>query len=199
MTFNHFNRRLHLYLGMTLLPWFFMYGISSYVFNHPREFEERFKASGVPLWTKRFERTYDVAVPAGDDLKALGARIMKDAGLDGSFGTYRQNENQINVYAHTFWWSTQVKYFINEKKLVAEDRAFRWDHFLTGMHARGGFDQDSVLSDAWAVVIDIVCLGMLLWIASGLYMWWKISVVRGWGWLALLSGLTTFGLFLWRL
>ena len=29
MTFTHFNRRLHLYLGLALLPWLFMYGISS--------------------------------------------------------------------------------------------------------------------------------------------------------------------------
>ncbi len=199
MTFNHFTRRLHLYLGMGLLPWFFMYGISSYVFNHGQYFEEQFKARGVPLWKTRFEKPYDVPVPEGKELKELGARIMKDSGIEGSFGTYRQNENQINVYAHTFWWSTQIKYFVKEKKLVAEDRAFRWDHFLTGMHARGGFDQDSALSDLWAVLIDLVCAGMLLWIASGLYMWWKITPVRGWGWLALLSGLATFGIFLWRL
>ena len=28
MTFSHLNRRVHLYLGLTLVPWFVMYGLS---------------------------------------------------------------------------------------------------------------------------------------------------------------------------
>ena len=34
MTFSHVNRRVHLYLGLFLLPWLFMYGISSLPFAH---------------------------------------------------------------------------------------------------------------------------------------------------------------------
>ena len=34
MTFSHVNRRVHLYLALALLPWFFMYGISSVPFVH---------------------------------------------------------------------------------------------------------------------------------------------------------------------
>ena len=32
MTFSHINRRTHLYLGLSLLPWLFMYAISSATF-----------------------------------------------------------------------------------------------------------------------------------------------------------------------
>jgi hypothetical protein len=31
-------RRLHLYLGLSLSPWFLIYGVSSVVFNHPQYF-----------------------------------------------------------------------------------------------------------------------------------------------------------------
>ena len=41
MTFPHFNRRLHLYLGLCLLPWFLMYGASSIPFAHGQFFEAR--------------------------------------------------------------------------------------------------------------------------------------------------------------
>ena len=34
MTFSHVNRRVHLYLGLFLLPWLFMYGLSSVPFAH---------------------------------------------------------------------------------------------------------------------------------------------------------------------
>ena len=198
MTLHHLNRRTHLYLALFLLPWFLMYGVSSIPFSHNQYLEERDKAKGLPLWTKRFERSYDVAVPDGPELKALGDRIMKDTGLTGNYGTYRQSANQVNVYVYTFWHSTQIKYFIGEKKLVGEDRRFRWDHFLTGMHAKGGFEQGG-WNDLWGIVVDLVCLGMTMWVVTGLVMWWSIPVTRRWGWVALGAGAGCFALFLWRL
>ena len=49
MTFSHLNRRVHLYLGLALLPWFFMYGISSLPFAHNQFFERRDAAKGLPM------------------------------------------------------------------------------------------------------------------------------------------------------
>ena len=84
MTYSHLNRRLHLYLGMALLPWFFMYGISSVPFAHNQFFERRDAAKGLPLWTLRAERTLDVPVPEDTaGLRAFGATLLEDAGVDG--------------------------------------------------------------------------------------------------------------------
>ena len=51
----------------------------------------------------------------------------------------------------------------------------------------GGF-WDSV----WAVFVDIVSVGLILWIASGIYMWWGLPSTRRWGWLALSAGMLCF-------
>ncbi|MCC6537189.1 MAG: hypothetical protein IT162_06540 [Bryobacterales bacterium] len=198
MTFHHLNRRTHLYLALFLSPWFLMYGLSSIPFSHNQYFEELDKAKGIPLWTKRAEIPFDQPVPAGPELRPFAEQVVKLTGLTGAYGAYRQSPKQVNVYVYTFWKSTQVKYFLEEKKLVVEDRRFRWDHFLTGMHAKGGFDQGG-WHNAWGVVVDLVCLGMLLWIATGLIMWWNVPVVRNWGWVALASGVVSFGFFLWKL
>jgi len=201
VTFSPLNRRLHLYLGMALLPWFFMYGISSVPFAHNQFFEQRDAAKGLPLWTLRAERTLDRPVPEGaDGLRAFGAALLKEAGIDGtSYGTYRQSPTQVNVYSYSFWKSTQLKYFIDQKKLTVEDRRFRWDHFLTGMHARGGFEQEGFLQLSWSIVVDIVCVAMIVWIASGLYMWSELPGQRRWGWLAILGGTASFLFFTLRL
>ncbi len=201
MTYSHLNRRLHLYLGMALLPWFFMYGISSVPFAHNQFFDRRDAAKGLALWTLRAERTLDVPVP--DDtagLRALGATLLRDAGVDASsYGAYRQSPTQVNVYAYSFWKSTQLKYFVDQKKLTVEDRRFRWDHFLTGMHARGGFEQEGFLLRSWSVVVDLVSVAMIVWVASGLYMWWELPGQRRWGWLAILGGAASFLFFTMRL
>ena len=201
MTYSHFNRRLHLYLGLALLPWFLMYSISSLPFAHNQFFEQRDAAKGLPLWTLRAERPFDEPVPdSAAGLRALGATLLKEAGIDGtSFGAYRQSPTQINVYSYSFWKSTQLKYFVDQKKVTVEDRRFRWDHFLTGMHARGGFEQDGLLQHSWSVVVDIVSAAMILWVASGLYMWWELPGQRRWGSLAILAGTASFLFFTLRL
>jgi hypothetical protein len=201
MTLSHINRRLHLYLGLALLPWFFMYGISSIPFAHTPFFERRDAAKRLPLWTLRAEKTVDVPVPEdAGGLRPLGAALLREAGVNGtSFGTYRQSPTQVNVYAYSFWQSTQLKYYVDQKKLTVEDRRFRWDHFLTGVHARGGFEQDSLLDRSWSLVVDLVSLSMLLWIASGLYMWWELPGQRRWGWLAIAAGTASFAFFTLRL
>ena len=82
MTYSHLNRRLHLYLGLALLPWFFMYGISSVPFAHNQFFERRDAAKGLPLWTLRAERTLDVPVPeSAAGLRAFGATLLHEVGI----------------------------------------------------------------------------------------------------------------------
>jgi len=185
MSFHRVVRRLHLYLGLFLLPWFLLYGVSSVLFSHGRYFEGLYN-DGKPNWTVRFDRPYAIDIP-------------QDAGLRGAFGTYRPNGREFHVYVYDFWSATQLKYYADRGRLVAEDRRFRLDHILTGMHARGGFTQSSFLDDAWAVTVDLACLGMIAWIASGLYMWWKLSQTRAWGTFALAGGVTLFAVFLFVL
>jgi hypothetical protein len=195
MSFLHVCRRIHLYLGLGLLPWFFMYALSSIPFSHNQYFEGIDKAKGLPGWTPRFERTYEIAIPNEGSLRPVGEKVLRDTGLEGAFGTYRQGPNQVNVYLHSFWKSTQIKYFIAEKKLVAEDKRFRWDHFLTGMHAKGGFEQGG-MHNVWGIIVDVVCLGMLLWVLTGVLMWWNLPSTRGWGWVAVIAGVVSFAGFL---
>ena len=40
---------------------------------------------------------------------------------------------------------------------------------------------------------------MIVWIASGLYMWWGLPGQRRWGWLAIAAGTVTFVMFTMRL
>ena len=204
MTFAHLNRRVHLYAGLALLPWFLMYGLSSIPFAHAQHFESRDAAKKLPLWTMRMDRTVEVPVPAdgaGEPaMRSFGARLMHEAGLaDTSFGVYRQNANQINVYAYSFRQSTQLKYYVDARRLTVEDRRFRWDHFFTGMHARGGFEDERLVVRSWSVVVDLVAIAMIVWIASGLYMWWGLPGHRRWGWLAIAAGIASFTVFTMRL
>lgn len=195
MNWRHINRRTHLYLALFLSPWFLLYAVSSIPFSHSAYFDALDKAKGLPRWTVMFDKQpYEAPVPEGNELRSFADRIVAEHGLSGSYGAYRQGPNQINVYIHRPFQSMQFKYFIREKRLVREEGRFRWDWFLTGMHAKGGFAQGG-WHNAWAIVVDLVCLGFLTWVVSGLVMWWQLRSTRFWGWVSLLGGLAAFGLF----
>ncbi len=193
MTFDRLNRRTHLYLAMFLMPWFFMYGLSSIPFSHSAFFNDTYN-DGTPDWIPLSEREYHLPLPAEQNNdQEIGAQILKEAGIEGvAYGTYRPNPRIIYVYMPNFLRARQVTYSADENKLVLQDRRFRWDHLLTGMHARGGFQHDLFLDDAWAVTVDIVMIAILLWIASGVYMWWHVPGVRFWGVVALGGGWISF-------
>jgi hypothetical protein len=174
-----------------------MYGVSSIPFSHASAVQRYFDDEAVPDWTVRLEIPYEIEIPAGNDLRFTGERMLKDAGIEpGAFGAYREGGGRVGVYRYDFWRASRVTYFPDQKRLKAEDRRFRWDHFLTGMHARGGFNQAGVLNDAWAVIVDLVCFSMLIWIVSGLVMWWQVPGHRMWGLVAIAAGVAAFALFL---
>ena len=79
MTLSHINRRLHLYLGLALLPWFFMYGISSIPFAHTPFFERRDAAKRLPLWTLRAEKTFFPKRTRGLVMDQIGSLDIDDA------------------------------------------------------------------------------------------------------------------------
>ena len=184
MTFLLFVRRLHLYLGLFLLPWVLLFGVSSYPFNHP--------ASVQPKWTVRFDRPYAIDLPAGSDLRVTGARIHADAGFEGGFYVNQPNPQRIVVHHPDFFHPTRITYFLDERRLLAEDREFVWRQVLTSMHAHAGYELESFWNTVWAVIIDIVCAALIVWIVSGLVMWWMLPGSRGWGWVALAAGMSSF-------
>lgn len=197
MTFDKLNRRTHLYLGMFLLPWFMMYGVSSIVFSHHDLLDKHFD-DGIPEWSRLYEREYHIEIPKGGEGRAIGARILRDNDVvwNGSWGTYSPNDQEFVVYMFDFWSSQRLTYFKKENRILAEEQRFRWDHFLGGLHTRAEFDQELLLADAWAVTVDFVMIAILLWITTGLIMFWGVRHARAWGLLALGGGVISMLVFL---
>jgi len=185
MTFPHFVRRAHLYAGLFLLPWVIMFGVSTIPINH---------AAPEPAdWTRIGEHVFDEPVPASaDNLRPLGRQMMTTAGLEGGYWIYRVSPQQVQVGHPDFLAPVRLNYFTEENRLVVERRPFSLRTFLSGLHTRGGYDMDGFWDSVWAVFVDIVCVALILWIASGIYMWWGLPSTRRWGWIAIGTGVVCF-------
>ncbi len=191
MTFDHINRRVHLYLALFLLPWFAMYGISSLTIHH----RSLFRPEAEPDWTPVFDRPYSLHLDPSSELDAMASAIMREAGFSGPFRATQPSPEKIEIRRNSFWSTTKVVYNIPEQRLVATQQRFAVDQFLVRMHVRAGF-HGHLGSNLWAYTIDLVCVGFLLWVFSGLYMWWKVRRTRKWGMIALAAGGLSFAAFL---
>ena len=56
MTFQLINRRVHLYLGMFLMPWVLMYAVSFLVFSH---------LQAISAWDGRGRTTFEIEIGVG--------------------------------------------------------------------------------------------------------------------------------------
>jgi hypothetical protein len=191
MSFQHLNRRTHLYMGLFLLAWVFIYGITSIPFSHSQLLSQWYD-DDVPAWTELSSQSYHRDVPENADMRTIGAAILADAGLEGSFSVWQPRPTVLNVQQFDFWDQVRLIYDLDKHTLRVEKKRFRWDHFLTSLHARGGYHQDVFLADLWAVMVDLVCLAMIIWMISGIILWWRLSGHRIWGWTALGGGFAVF-------
>lgn len=186
MTFQHFVRRAHLYMGLFLMPWVIMFGVSSIPLNHAGSPEPA-------QWTPILERPFDAELPpAGANLRPLGRQMMEVAGIGGGYFVNRVNPRQVNVNHPNFLRPVRIIYHADQKRLIAERREFALRPFMGGLHTRGGYDLDGFWDSVWALFVDIVSVALILWMASGIYMWWHLPATRRWGWTALAVGALSF-------
>jgi len=172
-----------------------MYGFSSFLISH----HAWFRSKTEPPWRTLFERAYRHSVPEQGDLRPVAIGILKENNLAGALDVQRPKPEELRITRRTFFNQTRLTYLISEQKLRAERQEFRWDQIVVRMHFRGGYHHPLFLNFMWAIMVNIVCVAFLLWIASGLIMWWRLPRTRVWGAVAIGAGALSFALFIWRL
>ena len=64
---------------------------------------------------------------------------------------------------------------------------------LIRLHFRVGYGAAGPLVLVWPVIVDLFCITMLIWIITGLILWWKVRDSRRLGWVTILAGFATIG------
>jgi hypothetical protein len=188
MTFDKINRRTHLYLGLFLVPWLLMYGVSSFIIIH----ESWFRADKEPAWEPLFEKEYRRPSSKDEDLRPTAQAILKDCNLEGAFWTDKPDADTLRIDRFSFWGSTRLTFSIKAEKLKAERQRMRPNQAVVRMHFRGGYEQPTFWDKFWGFLVDLACIGIIVWVASGLLMWWRLPRLRAWGAVAVAAGAVSF-------
>ena len=70
---------------------------------------------------------------------------------------------------------------------------------LVGLHLKHGVRHPGIAANLWGITLDLVILGMLFWVLSGIWMWLEIKPTRLWGAVSGLAGIGLFLLFLFTI
>lgn len=190
--FSKLIRRVHMYLALFLTPWMLMYALSTLAMNH----HALFVGEGETHYELERELSYDGTFPpdASDRMKA--EQILANLELDGVFSLRGSEPGRLVITRENPVRNHRVTFEEAAGTLRIESGAHPPGVALERMHRASGYDSGSALRTAWAVLVDVVIVGIVFWCLSGLYLWWLLKKTRWIGALCAVGGVLFFGLFL---
>jgi hypothetical protein len=197
--FSKVLRQTHMYLGLFLAPWLLMYALSTIVMNHRAAFREHYGGSLVQ-WVKEKEETATFQFSAGAPAQFMAQQILERLGLSGnSNANLTKDGKRLTINRTDPVAPRRITYMPEENRLLVERQQFRVEPFLESLHRRRGYQSNFLLDDLWGFTVDLAIVGMLFWVASGLWMWWELKVTRRLGAVFALGGLAVFCLYLFSI
>jgi hypothetical protein len=189
-------RRTHMYLALFLMPWMFMYSLSTIMMNH-RDLVVSFYQKEQPDTVRDREVSVSGLAVDMNQPDQAAERILSTLGLDGAHNVRGGMENKpLVITRHNPFGQQIITYDPQDQSAVIEQQEFRTFTMLERLHRRRGYQHEYLLEDTWALSVDTAIIAMLFWALSGIWMWWELKTTRKWGAIAAVSGMGLFVLFL---
>jgi hypothetical protein len=197
---RRWSSRLHIYVGLYLLLFLWLFAISGLLLNHPKwEFAS--------FWPTRQQSTLERAVQmpdAGDDT-ARARDLMRQLDLRGEilWRETRPADNTFRFRVHRPGQQHDVSVDLAEQHATVQQvRVNAWGairalHLFTGVKINDANNhRDWWLTHLWSFAMDATSVGMILLVITGVHIWLSLRQKRIAGALALLAGCLACGVFL---
>jgi hypothetical protein len=199
--FEHWNRKLHFYVGLFLLFFTWLFAFSGLILNHPSwTFTE--------FWNNRKQTTYEreIAAPVLEVKGDLGQarEIMRQLALRGEilWTTIRTDPNQFDFQVRRPGHFFFIKADLARRRVAVQQSDVNLWGVLRALHTFTGVQMDDprnrrdwALTSLWAYSMDAVAAGLTFMVLSSIYMWFKLPQKRLPGAVVLGLGLLSCGLF----
>lgn len=186
-------RRIHLYAALLMGPWVLMYAVSTFVMNH-RELFRGAPAQAVPVLEREFKWAGDF--PPDALPRDKGRMLLQSLDLEGAFTVREEKDGALVVQRQSAVEPRRIRYDPATRMVRIERTPFRTSQFLERMHRRRGWQHGFATDNAWALSVDVFIAAMIFWAVSGIWLWWEMKSLRGWGLAAAAAGAALFALFL---
>jgi hypothetical protein len=183
-----------MYVALFLSPWLLMYALSTLVMNHRHYFAEKHGAGPVPFHRER-ELTYAGSFSPNTPPRDIAREILASLDLDGAHAVNRRPDGTIVINRNDLVSPRRITYTPADQKLVIEKMEPRTNALLERFHRRRGFATGYTLDTIWAVSVEVVIYAIVIWVLSGLWMWWEMKATRKYGAIAALGGAALFAFY----
>lgn len=193
------NRRLHYYLGLSLLFFCWLFALTGLLLNHPKwEFAQ--------FWPNRVQtRTeQEFRGPEGTTDLARARDLMRQFGLAGEvqWPNAQAAAGPFSFQVTRPGRAVEVKADLATRRATLQQTDVNvWGvvhvlHTFTGVRTTDAVNErDWFLTTIWALSMDAVAAGLVMMVCSSYVMWYRLRTKRRGGIVALLAGLATCGVF----
>ena len=197
------NRKFHIYIGLYLLLFVWLFSISGLLLNHPKW---RF----AQFWPQRkqssLERPIQPPTEMGDLARARN--LMKQLDISGEIEgiTTSPEKEHFDFKVVKPGKIIDIKTDLKARRATVEQiqtngwGVFYMLHSFTGVRLNDPKQKrDWFMTRIWSLSMDAVALGMLVMVFSGLYMWYCLKPKRRLGLIILGLGVLCCGFFVFGL
>jgi hypothetical protein len=184
-------RRTHLLTALFLTPWITMYALSTLVMHH-RELFTGHERRVAPEYDVVRDGTYELDEAANESPELVAKRILSHLGLTGAHTVRRDSSGTLTIQRDRPMGAYRVTWDAKTNRLRVERQRFGTAFFLEMLHRRSGFRQDYLANTLWALSVDAVIAAIVLWAATGIWMWAGMPTTRMLGSLCLVGGSALF-------
>lgn len=196
------TRKLHNYLGLYFLLFLWLFAGSGLVLNHS-------KWSVAQFWKARRETTAErpIRVPTSTGDAGAVADVMRQFAIVGEVNEVTRDSTgrfDFQVVRPGHVWRVEAR-LDSARARVTTIELNAWG-VLDAMHKFTGVSMDDpsrtrdwALTRLWSFAMDALSLGLIVLVASGVYLWYRFPEKRRVGFVALALGVASCAFFLFGL
>lgn len=196
-TVEHWNRKIHFYLGLYFLFFLWLFSLTGLLLNHGQW------AVAAAAYA-RVESRYDRAVepPAGATDLDRARDVMRQLGLAGEIDIPPQQPGSLQFNTSRPSDSNQVRVTLPDGRATVRHfdngqlSRFHALHTFSGSrYNQPGSHRDWIVTTMWVFAMDALSAGLIVMVLGSYYMWWKLKQQHRLGLIALTAGVVACGWF----
>ena len=175
------NRKIHIYLGLYLLLFIWLFGISGLLLNHHWEFSNS--------WEKRKETSYsrNIEISREREKHILVHEIIDKLSVSGSIVNlrYSVDSTHLNFVATKPGIRYDIQASLYDGKIMIKETKLDQWAIMTSLHKlrnptrkEQGNRYQSILAFIWSFSIDILSVGLIIICLGGWYLWLQVMGKR---------------------
>jgi hypothetical protein len=194
------NLKIHIYIGLFLLFFIWLFGFSGLLLNHHWEFAN--------FWEQRKEISYNKTIQIGDERGqfALVNDIKHKLNLNGSISnpSFSNDSILLNFIVSKPGTRYDIKANLDDGDILISEMKFNKWGILRALHTlrnptkkEEGVNYQSIMASIWSISTDIISLSLVVLCLGGWILLLQVSGKRFYpGLISLVGGITLCILFL---